>query len=273
MPAIGGELLERPVDRELDRDRHRLALNGEAPRLFRQKASDDRLHRRPGERRLSGQHLVGHGPERVDVGPGIDRAFPHCLLGRHVLGGAEAQSRLGHPVAAGVLDREGDPEVGHRGVAVLEEDVLGLDVAMDHAEAVGVAEGVGHFARDLHGVLDRQLLLALQPGAEGLARHQRHHVVEEAVGLAAVEERENVGVLEPGGGPDFREESLAPEGGAQVGMEDLDGDVAVVLEVVGEIDGRHPALAQLALDPVASLEGLGEALGDRHPARLPAVTS
>src|SRR6478672_11100413 len=34
-------------------------------------------------------------------------------------------------------------------------------------------------------------------------------------------------------------------------MEDLDGDVAVVPEVVGEVDGRHPASPELALDAVA----------------------
>ena len=37
-------------------------------------------------------------------------------------------------------------------------------------------------------------------------------------------------------------------------MQHLDGDVAVVPEVVGEVDGRHAASAELALDAVAIRE-------------------
>ncbi len=38
----------------------------------------------------------------------------------------------------------------------------------------------------------------------------------------------------------------------------LDRDLAIVLEVVGEIDRGHPALADLALDAIAAGEGLLE---------------
>ena len=51
----------------------------------------------------------------------------------------------------------------------LEQDVLGLDVAMHHALAVGVGQGVGHLTGYADGVVDRELLLALEPGAEGFA--------------------------------------------------------------------------------------------------------
>ena len=47
--------------------------------------------------------------------------------------------------------------------------------------------------------------------------------------------------------------------GGEFGVEDLDGDLAVVLEVVGEVDGGHAALAELALEAVAVGEGGGEA--------------
>ena len=38
-----------------------------------------------------------------------------------------------------------------------EQDVLGLDVAMQDAVLVGVLQGVGHFAPDPKGVFDREL--------------------------------------------------------------------------------------------------------------------
>ena len=53
------------------------------------------------------------------------------------------------------------------------------------------------------------------------------------------------------GDPDLGEEALAAEHRGQLGAQDLEGDVAVVLEVVREIDRRHAARAELALDAVA----------------------
>jgi hypothetical protein len=39
-------------------------------------------------------------------------------------------------------------------------------------------------------------------------------------------------------------------------MQDFDGDVTIVFEIVREIDRRHAARAELALDPIA--------VGQRH---------
>ena len=52
-------------------------------------------------------------------------------------------------------------------------------------------------------------------------------------------------------GADLAEEPLAAERGAELGVQDLDGDVAVVPEVVREVDRGHAAGAELALDAVA----------------------
>ena len=61
-------------------------------------------------------------------------------------------------------------------------------------------------------------------------------------------------MLKVGGGPDFPQEPLGAEHRGQLGPEHLDGDLAVVLAVVGQVDGGHAALAQLALD----LVGIGQ---------------
>ncbi len=60
---------------------------------------------------------------------------------------------------------------------------------------------------------------------------------------AGVVDRQDVGMLEAGGGADLAQEALGAEGGAQLGVEDLERDGAVVLEVVGEVDARHAAAA------------------------------
>src|ERR1051325_2782747 len=67
-----------------------------------------------------------------------------------------------------------------------------------------------------------------------------------------------MGMLQRGDGLDLAQEPLGANDGGQLGPEDLDGDPAVVLQVLREIDRGHPALAQLALDRVASREGAGQ---------------
>ncbi len=58
-------------------------------------------------------------------------------------------------------------------------------------------------------------------------------------------------MLEIGGGLDLGEEPLGADHRGQLGPEDLDGDLALVPEVVGEVDRGHAARPELALDAVA----------------------
>jgi hypothetical protein len=66
----------------------------------------------------------------------------------------------------------------------MQQDVLRLDVAMDHTVAVRVIERVGDLGRDAHRLLDAELRLAIELGAQRLALDVGHHVIEEAVGGA-----------------------------------------------------------------------------------------
>ena len=55
------------------------------------------------------------------------------------------------------------------------------------------------------------------------------------------------------------EEPLAAEHGGELGVQHLDGDLAAVPQVLGEVDRGHAALAQLALEAIPVGEGGGEA--------------
>ena len=70
-------------------------------------------------------------------------------------------------------------------------------------------------------------------------------------------------MLEVGGGLDLDQEPLGPDHGGELGPQDLEGDLAIVLEVLGEIDGGHAAGTQLALDAVAIGQCSGEAVEGR----------
>ena len=44
----------------------------------------------------------------------------------------------------------------------------------------------------------------------------------------------------------------------ETGMEDLEGDGTVVLQIAGEMDGGHATAPELTLERVATAQGLGE---------------
>ena len=119
---------------------------------------------------------------------------------------------------------------------------------------VRVVECVGHLARDPHRVVHRELLLAAEPVAERLALDEGHDVIEEGVGLTRVEERENVRMLKIGGELDLGEEPLGADYGGQFRAQHLERNAAVVPQVLGQINGRHAARADLALETVVKGE-------------------
>ena len=144
-------------------------------------------------------------------------------------------------------------------LACVQHDVLGLNVAVDHAVPVGIVEGARDLGREPDGVGDGELLLAGEPVAQALALHERHHVIRGSMDLTRVDQAENMGVLQVGDGPDLAEKPLGPDHRRQLGAEHLDRDLAGVPEVLGEVDGGHAPRPELALDAVAVGQGCGEA--------------
>ena len=240
-------------------------MRGEPRRILGEHPGDDGLRARAGKRRLACQHLIGHRTKRVDVGSVVDGSLPGGLLRRHVVRGSQREPRLRHPVAAGLLHRQGDPEIGDQRAAVVEQDVLRLDVAMYHTMLVGVLQGVGYLAGDAHRFGHRQLLLSLEPAPECLAIHKWHDIVEEAVDFTGIEERKHVGVLQVGGELDFLQEALGAEHCRELGVEHFECDIAAVPKVACEIHRGHAAPAELTLDDVpAAQSGVQPVCGAGH---------
>jgi hypothetical protein len=96
--------------------------------------------------------------ERPDVGAPVDVAPRHHLLRAHVLRRAEHRPGLGGVI--GVLDL-GDAEVEHLDDAPVvapigEEQVRGLEVAVDDAERMRLGDRVGSLDHALHRLLDAE---------------------------------------------------------------------------------------------------------------------
>jgi hypothetical protein len=67
-----------------------------------------------------------------------------------------------------------------------------------------------------------------------------------------------VGVSQVGRDLDLPNEAFGAEARGKLGPEDLDGNVAVMLQVLGEIDGGHTAAPDLPFDLITVGKGLGE---------------
>ena len=106
----------------------------------------------------------------------------------------------------------------------------------------------------LHRFVDRQLLFAVEARAERLALDVRHHVEQQSVGFARVEQRQEVRVLQVGRDLDLGEEPLDADDRAELRLQDLERDLAVVPDVAREIDRRHSAFTHKAVDDVAARE-------------------
>ncbi len=108
-----------------------------------------RYRRVADERRSAGHHLVENDAERVDVAPRVD-AEAFRLLWREVGGGSHHRTGLGQALIG--VHGPCDPEVGDLHLTLVgDEDVSGLDVAVDHPMAVRVVERKSDIRGDLCG--------------------------------------------------------------------------------------------------------------------------
>ena len=162
------------------------------------------------------------------------------------------QERRGH--------RLGDPEIGDDRRPVRQEHVVGLDVAVDHAVGVGVAQGPRDVAKDAHRLGDGERRLLADPAAQRLAGDERHGVVRHPGGVPGREERDDVGLLKRRRQLDLPLETIQAHLGRDVGREHLDDDLAAQPLLPREENARHPAAAELALDLIAAAEGGSERL-------------
>lgn len=141
------------------------------------------------EGRLADEQLEHEDAEAPDVDAVVVRLAEH--LGREVVEGA-AEGRA-------LVRRDRRPaEVGHLCVVVgVEQDVLGLDVAVDHVVAVEEGERVGDLADPPRHLRLVEALLLLQQLEELAVRRELGHEVHALLVVEVAVQAEHARVLEP----------------------------------------------------------------------------
>ena len=212
----------------------------------------------------AGEQLEGDDGERVAVARG-GRGEAAGLLGRDVGGGAEDLAGLGDRRLAG----DGrDPEVADREAAVVvEQEVAGLDVAVDDVVAVRAVERDRRLAQPAQRDRAREPAALAQPVGDGPAGEVLHDHEGAVVVLADVVDGHDVAaVAEPGGGARLAQE---PAPRALVGVvgarEDLDRDEAPEELVLGGPDRGHAPVGDMPQHAIPGRER-DPLLGCRHRA-------
>lgn len=227
-----------------------------------------------GEWEMAGGHFVENDAERKEVGARVELLGAN-LFGGHIGDSAESAAGTGELGGSNCLGGEGvggdgsgrgrggnfgETEVEDFGAALAgNENVGGLDVAMDDALGVSGLQGVGDGGCDFEDGL--KIHGARGDGVfEGKAIEEFHGDEGFAVFLADVIDGADVGVIESGGGLGFALEARKSLGiaGDVVG-EEFKGDETMKAGVFGFVDNAHAATADFIDDAV-----VGDGLTDKR---------
>ena len=206
-------------------------------------------------------HLVEDRAKTKNIGARVE-VFAASLLRRHVSDGADGRAGIReHRVAqwrriqagsgAESFERQvfggvlGEAEVENFGLAARgDENIRGLDVAMNNSAGMCGVEGIGNLNGEIEERGERDGAAA-DAFAEGLAFEQLHNEERTPAGFADVEERADAGMIESGNGAGFALKSF--EGGGIVGEiagEKFEGDEAAEANVFGAENLAHAAAAE-----------------------------
>jgi hypothetical protein len=196
---------------------------------------------RPGKRLLAGDQVIHRAAEVIQVAATVDRAAT-SLLGRHVVdrtdgnpvGRCKRRPRVG-------IHQDAEPEVEHfELLLVVDQQIRGLDVAMDHALLVGMSEAEGGLRCVVDDVDGGQGSFRGEDLTERPAVDVFHDDVEHAAVRVGVVRTDDVGMVEPA---DQLHLSLESGDGSLVrrvfGRDDLHGDDPPHQRVVRLVDSPH----------------------------------
>ena len=213
------------------------------------------------EGRAAGGHFVENGAEAENIGAGVE-IFAASLLGRHVDDCSDGRARAGDHrfvlrkgvdagggahglVGAGLCGVFGEAEIENFCLAARsDEDIRGLDIAMNYAAGMSGVERVGN----LNGEIEergKSNWAAADSLAERLAFEKLHDEKRAAIRFAYIEERADAGMIERGDGAGFALKAFE-HGGivSEFAGEKFQRDEAAETDVFGAEDLAHAAAAE-----------------------------
>ena len=222
-------------------------------RLRRVDGQRDRPHGHTLERSHAGERFEREDAQRPDVRTRID-LLAEDLLRAHVVGRSEELTRRRRERRASLVLRGTEVEELHERLSsfhVAEEDVLRLEVAMDHLHAMRSRERLRELRDDDRDLGGRHSAVRGQVRAEVMALEQLHHDVCDAVlGDARVEHLYDVRALHRRGDRGLAcEASGTVDIGGELLRHQLHDHVRLEHEMLGDPHRSHAALSERAHEP------------------------
>ena len=195
---------------------------------------------------MAGDGFVKDAAERVEISPVIDRQALK-LLGRHVVNRTHERIEVIDGLGLRRIKILGQAEVQNldgeqrrrRGAG--DHEVSRLEVAMNQAQGMGGDDGLETLLRETEKVLILERA-ANQNVLEGFAFDQFHDDVSSLCVDAVIEDGDDVGMLEAGGGhrlaPSLFDESAVVLD--DLHPDPLDGHRAVEMVILGPVDIAQP---------------------------------
>ena len=182
-----------------------------------------------------------HAAQTVEIAAGIDRA----ALG--LLGGHEFRrpQHAAHPGETHVAEQSRDAEVGKFQDSFLgQQQVAGLDVAMDHAAVVGVPQCPGDGDAELGHLPPVKRAAAAKLLFQAAAGHEFHRIEDLLLLLAKAENLHDIRMIELSQGLDLGLETFAEVGLlGHVGGQQFDGGRLARRVIDAQVDRAHAAAA------------------------------
>ncbi len=196
------------------------------------------------KQRPAGQQCVHQRPKAVEIGSRID-GLPRRLLGGHVFGRAQDVAGAGQPRVA---EQPCDAEVGKlHGAVGGQQQIARLDIAVDDAAVVGVAERAARLDADPRHLAPIETPAAPQFLLQTVPIDQLHRIEQQSLLLAEAEKANDVRMVKFAERFDLGLETAAKSFFArQIGGKKLDGRDLAGLLVNCLIDRPHAAAAKSA---------------------------
>jgi hypothetical protein len=135
-----------------------------------------------------------------------------------------------------------------------DENILGLDVAMNDSLRMRVSQCIRNFAQNFRRLLNRQLPLSIQQRAKIFAADERHRVIEERPLRSSGEKWNDVRMLQSRGELNLTAESIGVDSRSEVGRKNFHYDLSLELSLGRYKYTRHPCPTELTLDAVRRSE-------------------
>ena len=263
LDRLGDDVLEVGVQIGIE-------TNGERGRAIQDGIEDD-ARGLAAKRQDAGGHFVQHNAKGKEIGALIERFATH-LFRRHIGHGAQCRPRTGEQVffidrkrlpfqrIAGAARRGKlrEPEIQNLCMSVVgDEDVGGLDVAMNDSGRVCRAERVG----DLAGEGEQRFVLqrpARDQVPQGFPVKELHDEVGVTILLTDVVDGADVRMAKRRGGLGFTPKtSQRLRVARNTFRQEFEGNKAAQARVLRFVDHTHPATAEL-LDDTVVRDGLAD---------------